>query len=100
MLLSFLIVSALASSGTILKMSGIGSARHGGKFQQLLAEATPVAPATKMWPCKPKTAGSYASALLEIIKYPATNFDIELLLLENENSRVCTIIRYIFKIRM
>lgn len=82
-LLSFLIGSALASSGTILEMSGIGSARHGGKFGQLFTETTPVVPASKTWPCKPKTSGSYAGTLTEVIKYPAANFDIKLLLLEN-----------------
>lgn len=35
---------ALASGGSILEPADIGSIRHRGSFQQLLAEATPVDP--------------------------------------------------------
>ena len=43
-LLPSLMGSALASSGSILEPAGIGSVGHEGNFQQLLTEATPVAP--------------------------------------------------------
>lgn len=33
---------------------------------------------------------------MEVIKYPAANFDTKLMLLENENSRVCIIIKRFF----
>jgi len=36
--------SALASDGSVLEPAGVGSIRYGGCFQQLLTEATPVAP--------------------------------------------------------
>lgn len=39
-----LVGSALARSWSVLEPDGIGFARHGGIFWQLLTEATPVAP--------------------------------------------------------
>ena len=42
--LSSLMGSALAISGSILELVGIGSIRHGGSFSQLLTEAIPIAP--------------------------------------------------------
>jgi len=39
-----LIGLALASDGSILEPGGTGFIRHGGSFQQLLTEATPIAP--------------------------------------------------------
>jgi len=39
-----LIGLALASSGSVLELAGIGFIRHGESFSQLLTEATPIAP--------------------------------------------------------
>lgn len=49
--------SALVSGGSIQELAGISCAGHGGSFQQLLTEVTPVAPHNKTWPYKPNSYG-------------------------------------------
>ena len=63
--------SALASGGSVMEPTGIGSIGHGGNFFQLLTEAAPVAPpSTKTLPRKPDTVTSMMlafSLFLQII---------------------------------
>jgi len=51
-----LMALALSSGGSLLEPAGIGSVRHRGSFQQLLTEATPVAPPTRTLPRRPNTS--------------------------------------------
>jgi len=49
---------ALASSGSVLELAGVGCIGHGGSFWQLLTEATLVALCSKTLPCKPSAMNS------------------------------------------